>query len=660
VLETLKTRVLLNPVVSKTNKMKLFGAHHIKTLLSLLNWKGHKKDEDANIEDKELIKESVTEFIGVLCGSPKHGIIFQDPEFGLGEKDANPLLKELLLGLSRPWDELELAELVVKLVSNCPGQFLNLLKLGQDSWSDVRDTESWHKVTDLLLAVIEGLDPVLMSSSVRPSSSIVKGVLNKIVLPSKLTSALTEGLKGHGEAVTGKCLEMLVQMADNSHKFLENISGGESIRVARSSITDALGFNFPPILCLLEVWRESVEKGRVDTCLNSLKLINFKLAHTRVTEDLDVDAILGDIEKNTDKLGNMIDDVQLEGLKMFQSVTRDNSNLQFLRSLCTERIFTLLIKNIVIIKDDESGGKSSSGDRLKRKMLAKRETSKWILESLVQGTEICLKSVEDLDLILALLQNNPEHLGKVACILDMTVKNKKLYQDQIDSYELAQLSLSSNKVDASIDELFEALLETDFDEKKVDAFVPESKSDTYFSPFIVALLKNHLECPQLVELYFFKLLFLFEDVMLLSNVLKQHIEGYSFNFKNFVDEPLCSSSHLESESGKFNSWILLKAEACRLVHLSKLEANLGDKLLELLKAETFDKMSHLVRFLVSRRFVIDNFFPYKADSFSQLVLQMLSIAGTEKVQCSEIKDKFLMEMKTIVEDKPGDKLCTKM
>ena len=81
VLETLRFKVLENPPVSKTWKMKVFGSHNIKPLLALLKWTGPKKSEgtDGDDEEKEVVQESVTAFLKVLLGSTKHGVVFPKP-----------------------------------------------------------------------------------------------------------------------------------------------------------------------------------------------------------------------------------------------------------------------------------------------------------------------------------------------------------------------------------------------------------------------------------------------------------------------------------------------------------------------------------------------------------------------------------------------------
>ena len=49
VLETLRSKVLENQAVNKTQKVKVFGSHNIKPLLALLKWTGPRKEEDAEI-----------------------------------------------------------------------------------------------------------------------------------------------------------------------------------------------------------------------------------------------------------------------------------------------------------------------------------------------------------------------------------------------------------------------------------------------------------------------------------------------------------------------------------------------------------------------------------------------------------------------------------
>ena len=53
VLETLRSKVLENPSVNKTHKMKVFGSHNIKPLPALLKWTGPKKEVPSDNDDEK-------------------------------------------------------------------------------------------------------------------------------------------------------------------------------------------------------------------------------------------------------------------------------------------------------------------------------------------------------------------------------------------------------------------------------------------------------------------------------------------------------------------------------------------------------------------------------------------------------------------------------
>ena len=72
VLDTLKTKILENSQVNKTQKMKIFGSHTIKQILALLKWTGGKKDEeDVDEGAREAVLETVVAFIKTLLGSKR-------------------------------------------------------------------------------------------------------------------------------------------------------------------------------------------------------------------------------------------------------------------------------------------------------------------------------------------------------------------------------------------------------------------------------------------------------------------------------------------------------------------------------------------------------------------------------------------------------------
>ena len=72
VLDTLKSKILENSNVNKTQKMKIFGSHTIKQILALLKWTGGKKEaEEVDEEAKEAVLETVVSFIKTLLSSKR-------------------------------------------------------------------------------------------------------------------------------------------------------------------------------------------------------------------------------------------------------------------------------------------------------------------------------------------------------------------------------------------------------------------------------------------------------------------------------------------------------------------------------------------------------------------------------------------------------------
>lgn len=128
VLATLRARLLENNLVSKTSKMKVFGAHNLKPLLALVDWSGPKKAEVTE-EERTEVAEGVSNFLQLLLGNVKHGVIFPEPELGCGERagQTNPLAGEVVHGLMRPWERPALCPVLTSLAAACPGTLPALL-----------------------------------------------------------------------------------------------------------------------------------------------------------------------------------------------------------------------------------------------------------------------------------------------------------------------------------------------------------------------------------------------------------------------------------------------------------------------------------------------------------------------------------------------------
>ncbi|XP_042854603.1 nucleolar pre-ribosomal-associated protein 1 isoform X2 [Panthera tigris] len=125
-LSTLKTKVVHNKNITKTQKVRFFTGQLLNHIAALYSWNGivdvnleHGKtsSEDAG---KILVRELVHTFLMDLCCSLKHGINFYDASFGTIGRGGNLTLLHLLLGLKTAADDELVAELVVNILKVCP------------------------------------------------------------------------------------------------------------------------------------------------------------------------------------------------------------------------------------------------------------------------------------------------------------------------------------------------------------------------------------------------------------------------------------------------------------------------------------------------------------------------------------------------------------
>ena len=152
VLDTLTAKLLENPLVSKTSRMKVFGSHNVKLLLSLLAWTGPKGTE-ASAEDKGEVEEHTIRFLSTLLGNNKHGVVFPDPDLGCGDRSSNinPLAREVVQGLTKPWERPSLWPVLGAVVGSCPGTWPIIIQ-GLGDTGTPRDSTAWVQV-HLILSV---------------------------------------------------------------------------------------------------------------------------------------------------------------------------------------------------------------------------------------------------------------------------------------------------------------------------------------------------------------------------------------------------------------------------------------------------------------------------------------------------------------------------
>ncbi|VCX39316.1 unnamed protein product, partial [Gulo gulo] len=125
-LSTLKTKVVHNKNITKTQKVRFFTGQLLNHIAALYSWNGivdvSLENVKASAEDagKTMVRELVHAFLMDLCCSLKHGINFYDASLGTLGRGGNLTLLHFLLGLKTAADDELVAELVVGILRVCP------------------------------------------------------------------------------------------------------------------------------------------------------------------------------------------------------------------------------------------------------------------------------------------------------------------------------------------------------------------------------------------------------------------------------------------------------------------------------------------------------------------------------------------------------------
>jgi len=619
VLETLRSKVLENPSVNKTHKMKVFGSHNIKSLLALLKWTGPKKEVPGdNDDEKESVEESVVSFLKVLLGSTKYGVVFPDPLVGQNEKTLNPLAREVLLAMSRPWESVAMSSVVVELISACPDQIGTLFGILGENWLP-RDSPSWHQVIDLITTVMEKLDCKCIGEGIK-TDFIVGRVVDYAIFPRKLMEELICVGLSMDSRVFSKSLELLQVLVTNSEKFIKALEGNLAI-LAKESIKKVVEKH----LDLHLLW------GNLATCMDKglnkevkfiLKVLSFAVGSLGLVTDFDFGEILKRIDESKEKLGDQFKDVQLKALKLFSRITSTSmTNSSFLATLCTKDTILMLLENIA---DNEGEETVSSAE---------------ILLGLVRNCGICLPTSLDLDLMLALVER--ENILFMTNIL-LDAKERKIeFEEESLTLKFEEISLrNESKLDEA--ELFAALMSPNFNPSMVSALSPPVNMDQMFSPLIMSALKSYGQNSVFVESFFEKLVFLFEDPVVFCKLLRNISGHFSSSFTSFLSSVISPESILPSTLSSFPSkhvWTLVQSYLLQMMHFPSTSFSDAAHLVTSLPK---DMQTGLVRILVHRLEKQNMFDPYnpKSSDTNNKVVAILKLANSLKIKTSGIQEQF--------------------
>ncbi|KAM8819873.1 nucleolar pre-ribosomal-associated protein 1 [Eudromia elegans] len=230
-LSTLKTKVVQNKSITKTQKVRFFTAEVLNHIASLYRWngitdvstEGFKVTGDSEEVGKVMVRELVHNFLMDLCCSLKHGINFYDPSLGTSGRGGNVVLLRFLLGLKTATEDEKVAELVVNIFKVCPDLLNRYFKDTQYSFVP-RLKSAWMDNIRLLKKIYEAQPEI--SNSFKTTEFIPLPKLLSMVMVTTVPTVcnkimFTQGLNLPSKVVKHSILSLMSTVLRRALKNIE-------------------------------------------------------------------------------------------------------------------------------------------------------------------------------------------------------------------------------------------------------------------------------------------------------------------------------------------------------------------------------------------------------------------------------------------------------
>ncbi|XP_026153088.1 nucleolar pre-ribosomal-associated protein 1 [Mastacembelus armatus] len=231
ILSTLKTRVVLNKAISKTQKVRFFTPAVLANIASLYKWNGtvdattddNRMEENSEHAGISVVRELVHSFLIDLCCSRKHGISFHDASFGTAGRAGNIVLLQFLVGLKQATDDELVADLVVNVLKASPDILARYFKETQYSYTP-RLKSAWQDNVKLLRRIYEAqpeFSTIFRTLEVIPLPRLLSVITVTSVPPVCNKAFFTQGLNLANTAVQFTTFSMMNFILKRANKNIE-------------------------------------------------------------------------------------------------------------------------------------------------------------------------------------------------------------------------------------------------------------------------------------------------------------------------------------------------------------------------------------------------------------------------------------------------------
>uniref|UniRef100_W5KYL7 URB1 ribosome biogenesis homolog n=1 Tax=Astyanax mexicanus TaxID=7994 RepID=W5KYL7_ASTMX len=197
ILSTLQTKVVHNPAINKSQKLRFFSAATLAQIASLYKWNGivDSSTVDSQGEGKLLVRELVHNFLLDLCCSHKHGIGFHDPSLGTATRAGNLVLLQFVVGLKQATEDELVCELLVSILKCSPDILPRYFKETNFSFTP-RVAGAWLDSVALLKKIYEAQSEVSQALQLQEAVTVPR--LLSMVLITSLPPVCTKSFFNQG------------------------------------------------------------------------------------------------------------------------------------------------------------------------------------------------------------------------------------------------------------------------------------------------------------------------------------------------------------------------------------------------------------------------------------------------------------------------------
>ncbi|MEQ2292050.1 hypothetical protein AMECASPLE_019180 [Ameca splendens] len=285
ILSTLKTKVVLNKAISKTQKVRFFTPAVLANIASLYKWNGivdATTDDDTMVEDSgaaglSVVRELVHSFLFDLCCSRKHGISFHDPSFGTAGRLGNLVLLQFLVGLKQATEDELVTELVVNVLKASPDILSRFFKETHYSYTP-RIRSAWQENVRLLKRIYETqpeISTIFQTGEMIPLPRLLSMIMVVSLPPVCNKAFFTQGLNLANPTVqltTVSMINFILKKANKNMEYLSDKSAGhksvlytvEMMEELVQQYRETLGKILPDMTLIISAWQSLSKKEKAD------------------------------------------------------------------------------------------------------------------------------------------------------------------------------------------------------------------------------------------------------------------------------------------------------------------------------------------------------------------------------------------------------------